>query len=189
MNRFTSIVTTNALVENLTTNIVQSASTNGIQLLSDMNFNGQSVANLNRLAFTNYELVEDYNTKTLAVHILGTRFKGALYDTTLNKPYEQILPLSRPYTLPANAILLKNDIVANPYKVFIIEPTENTVVDLPALTPTNIYQNTHVRFSNDSKWLVSFKYNDAHIIQIGCERVSFIWRTKNSTDFEWVYVS
>lgn len=189
MSRFTNIITTNATAENLTANIIQSVNATGIQLLSDMNFNGQSASNLNRLSFTNYEIVEDYITKTLAVHILGTRFKGALYDTMLNKPYEQVLPLSRPYALPANEIILKNDIVANPYKVFIIEPTENTTIDLPALTPMNVFQNTHVRFSNDSKWLVSFTYNGSHVIQIGCERASFIWHTTNGTDYDWSYIS
>ncbi len=188
MSRFTNIIATNVNAENLNTNIVRSTGSNAVQILSDINFNGQNVSNVNRLSFTNYELVEDYITKTVAVHILGTRFKGALYDTTLNKPYEQVLPLSQVYTLPNNANILKNDIVINPYKVFVILPTENTSVDLPALTPMNLYQNTHVRFSNDSPWLVSFTYNGSHIIQIGCERASFVWRTTNGTDYDWVYV-
>lgn len=187
-NRFTNIFTTNATVDNLTANVVQATSTAGIQLLSDVNFNGQSVANMNKLAFTNYELIEDYTSKTLAVHILGTRFKGALFDATLNKPYELVLPLSQVYALPADAIILKNDINTNPFKVFIIQPTENTVFDLPALTPTNVFQNTHVRFSNNSSWLVSFTFNDIPIIQIGFERASFVWRTTNGTDYSWAYI-
>jgi hypothetical protein len=188
MSRFTSISATNATIDNLTVGLIQSPTVNGVQVLSDVNLNGQSVMNANKVAFTTYELVEDYTAKTLAVHILGTRFKGALYDATLNKPYEQVLPLSQTYTLPGDIITLKNDIVTNPYKIFVIQPTENTTVDLPALTASNVYQNTHVRFSNDTNFLVSFLYNGTPIIQIGYERVSFVWRTTNGTDYEWVYV-
>ena len=188
MSRFTSITATNAVIDNLTASYLQAPTTSGVQVVSDINMNGQSVTNANKLAFTTYELVEDYTAKTLAVHILGTRFKGALYDGTLNKPYELILPLTQTYTLPADTITMKNDIVTNPYKVFVIQPTENTTVELPALTPTNVYQNTHVRFSNDTTWLVSFTYNGTPIIQIGYERVSLVWRTTNGTDYEWIYV-
>lgn len=189
MSRFTTITATNATIDNLTANIVQSVSTSGIQVISDVNFNGQSVSNLDKVAFTNYELVEDYTARTLAVHILGTRFKGALYDTTLNKPFEQILPLTSPYTLPAENITLKNDINTNPYKLFLIQPTQNTTFELPALTPTNVFQNTHVRFSNETNFLVSFTYNETPIIQIGYERASLVWRTTNGIDYEWIYVA
>jgi len=189
MSRFTTITATNAVIDNLTANVVQSVSTNGIQVISDVNFNGQSVSNLDKVAFTNYELVEDYTSRTLAVHIIGTRFKGALYDATLNKPYEQILPLTSPYILPADNVNLKNDINTNPYKVFLIQPTENTTFELPALTPTNVFQNTHVRFSNETNFLVSFTYNGTPIIQIGYERASLVWRTTNGIDYEWIYVA
>lgn len=188
MSRFSNIIATNASVENLTANIIQSVSTSGLQLLSDINFNGQSVSNLDKVAFTNYELVEDYISKTLAVHIIGTRFKGALYDATLNKPYEQILPLTQKYTLPADIIKMTNDMITNPFKVFIIYPTENTTIALPELTPTNIFQNAHVRFSNETNFLVSILYNGTHIIQMGYEHISLVWRTLNGIDYGWVYV-
>lgn len=188
MSRFTTFEAANAKIENLTTNIIQSVSTTGIQLISDLNFNGQSATNLEKVAFTNYELVEDYTSRTLAIHILGTRFKGALYDATLNKPYEQILPLSQTYTLPADLTVMTNDIITNPFKVFVIVPTENTTINLPSLTPTNVFQNTHIRFSNDTNFLVSFLYNETPVIQIGYERASFVWRTTNGTNFEWIYI-
>jgi hypothetical protein len=187
-NRFTSISATNATLDNLTTNVVKAVSTSGIQVISDVNLNSQSITNVDKLSFTNYELVEDFTNKTIAIHVLGTRFKGALFDTTLNKPYEQVLPLSQTYVLPANSILMKNDMITNPYKVFIISPTENTVFDLPALTPTNVFQNTHVRFSNESAYLVSFTFQGAPIIQMGYETISLVWRTNNGTDYTWVYI-
>jgi hypothetical protein len=59
---------------------------------------------------------------------------------------------------------------------------------LPPLSKTFLTKNTHLRFSNNSNKFVSFYYNGRPIIQIAYERISFIWRTTNGIDFEWIYV-
>lgn len=187
-NRFTSITATNATVENLSASIVQGSNANPIQIISDVNFNTMSATKLNTLGFTNYEISEDYINKTLAIRVLGTRFKGAIYDSILNRPYEQIIPLSQTYTLPADNVVMTNDMIANPYKIFVIEPTQNIVFELPELTTTNVFQNAHVRFTNNTSFLVSFTYKGAPLIQMGYETISLVWRTNNGTDYLWVYI-
>lgn len=187
-NRFTSISAINASVDNLTTGIVKAQSTTGINVVSDINMNNKSITNLNTISLTNYEIVEDYINKTIGISVIGTPFRGGIYDTFLNKPYEQILPLSPNYRLPQDLTLIKNDIVINPYKMFIITPTENVSLELPSLISTNIFQNTHVRFTNQSSFLVSFIYNGEQIIQMGYETISLVWRTINGVDYTWIYI-
>lgn len=189
MSRFTTITATNATIDNLTANVVQSVSTSGIQVISDVDLNTKNLLNVNKVGFTSYELVEDSTANTLGIRVTGTRFKGALYDTTLNKPYEQILPITLPYSLPTALTTLQNDIIINSAKVFVIEPSENTVIALPAISATGIFQNTHIRFSNNTNFLVSFTYNGNPIIQMGYETISLVWRTTNGIDYEWIYVA
>jgi hypothetical protein len=189
MSRFATITATNAVIDTLTANTVQSVSTSGIQVISDVDLNSKNLVGANKVGFTTYEILEDSKANTLAIRVAGTRFKGAIYDATLNKPYEQILPVTLPYTLPSQIITLQNDILTNPAKLFVIEPTENTVIELPAISSTGIFQNTHVRFSNNTNFLVSFFYNGIPIIQIGYERASFVWQTTNGIDFNWIYVA
>lgn len=187
-SRFTTITATNASVDNLTTGIIKAQSTTGIEVISDINLNSKNINGVNKVAFANYELLEDYINKTIAIRVSGTRLKGALYDNLLNKPFEQIIPLTKTYIIPADNIVLSNDIIADPYNIYVIEPTENTVFELPALSSTSIFQNTHVRFTNQSAFLVSFTYNAEPIIQMGYETISLVWRSTNGTDYSWVYV-
>ena len=189
MSQFANLRATNATINNLSTDIINnSGSSTQMNVTSDMNFNSQSLRGVNAVDFGTFELIEDVDARTLGVHIVGTRFKGALYDTTINRPYEQTLPITQLYSLPTDYVLLINNITKYPTYIYNIESTQNFVIDLPALTPTSQFQNTHLRFSNSSQYLISFTYAGSNIIQIGYERVSFLWRTEDGTNYTWVYV-
>jgi hypothetical protein len=189
MSRFTTLTATNATINNLSTDIVNTTSGTGeVNLINDINMNSQSIHGVNAVDFGTFELIEDVDARTLGVHIVGTRFKGALYDSTINRPYEQTLPVTQRYTLPADYVLMINNIIKYPSYLYNIECEENYTIDLPALTPTNQFQNTHLRFSNSSNFLINFTYAGSNIIQIGYERASFLWRTEDGINYTWVYV-
>lgn len=189
MSQFSNLRATNATINNLSADILSSTSSSTqINVISDVNLNSQSLRGVNAVDFGTFELIEDVDARTLGVHIVGTRFKGALYDTTINRPYEQTLPVTQRYTLPTDYVLLVNNIAKYPSYLYIIESNQNYTIDLPSLTPTSQYQNTHLRFSNSSQFLINFTYAGSDIIQIGYERASFLWRTEDGTSYTWVYI-
>lgn len=189
MSQFTTLKANNATINNLSTDVVTSTTGSGqINVISDVNLNSQSIRGVNAVDFGTFELIEDVDARTLGVHIVGTRFKGALYDTTINRPYEQTLPVTQRYTLPTDYVLLINNISKYPSYLYNIESNQNYTIELPALTPINQYQNTHLRFSNSSQYLINFTYAGSNIIQIGYERASFLWRTEDGVNYTWVYI-
>lgn len=189
MSHFTNLVTVNANIKELNVESVKSKEENGtIQITSDINLNGNSLQNAGRLTLENYEIIEDFDFKTLAIHILGTRLKGALFDTRLNKPYEVVLPITQRYFLPDHYLYMLNSIQKNPNAFFLFDTSGDFNIFLPTLTPMSQYQNTHLRFSNVGFNFVSFFYKEEQLIQINHERVSFVWHTDNGIDYDWIHV-
>lgn len=174
-NNITSI---NGTINNLKTDVIKSAGGEAIVLDGGLSIGGQ------------VQLFYDANKNTLGVQLVDTCHKGAVYDTVYNRPFEQALPISQEYIIPANKILLITEIVQNPAQVFVIMPTADTSINLPSLLPNVEYQNTNVRFVNmSSDYLVSFYYKGAPIIEMAFERISLVWHTTDGVNYGWRYVA
>jgi hypothetical protein len=192
MSRFTSITATTAVVNDLTADTIRPTTKSRVNLLSDIEMNYNNIKNAKTLNLNNaIDIIYDSNKNTAALRLTGTTYKGFIYDSTLNKPYEQVLPITQEYVIPDNNIELIRSIVQQPSKIYLVNPASgNQTFDIPALQPTIEYQNTHLRFSNtNNSNLINFTYKGQNIIQIGYERASFIWYTADGTNYTWKYVT
>jgi hypothetical protein len=174
-NNITSI---NGTINNLKTDVIKSAGGDPIVIEGGINIGGQ------------VELYYDINKNTVGVQLKDSCYKGAVYDTVLNRPFEQALPISQEFIIPAKKILLITEIIQNPNQVFVLMPTASTSINLPSLLPNVEYQNTNVRFVNmSSDYLISFFYKGAPIIEMAFERISLVWHTVDGVNYSWRYVA
>jgi hypothetical protein len=192
MSRFTSITATTGTINDLLVDNIQPATKARVNLLSDIEMNYNNIKNIKAINLNNtIDIIYDTNKNTAAIKLTGTNYKGVIYDTTFNKPYEQILPISQEYVIPDNNVELLRSIVQQPSRIYLVNPASgNQTFDIPALQPIIEYQNTHLRFSNTNiSNLINFTYKGENIIQIGYERASFIWYTADGTNYAWKYVT
>jgi hypothetical protein len=178
MSYSNNITALNGTINNLKTDVIKSAGGTNIVIDGGISVDGQ------------VKLYYDANKNTLGIQLIDTCHKGAVYDTVYNRPFEQALPISQEFVIPAKNILLISEIVQNPAQVFVLMPTTNTSINLPSLLPNVEYQNTNVRFVNmSSDYLVSFFYKGTPIIQMAFERISLVWHTTDGINYSWRYVA
>ena len=192
MSRFTNIIATNAAINNLGVDTITTASKPNIGVNNGIDMNYNSIINVKSVNLNNIiDIVYDSNKNTAAVKLKNSAYKGVFYDTTFNRPFEQILPISQEYVIPDNNIDLILAISQQPARVYLVNPIAgNQTFELPALEPVIENQNTHVRFSNTNMtYLINFTYKGENIIQIGYERASFIWYTEDGIDYYWRYIT
>jgi hypothetical protein len=192
MSRFTNIIATNATINNLAVDTIITPSKTNIAVNNGIDMNYNSIINAKSINLNNIiDIVYDSNKNTAAVKLKDSGYKGVLYDTNFNRPYEQILPVSQEYIIPDNNTDLILAINQQPARVYLVNPIAgNETFELPALEPVIENQNIHVRFSNTNmSYLINFTYKGENIIQIGYERASFIWYTEDGINYYWRYIT
>lgn len=184
MSSFVNITANTASIKTL-----NSGGTTPIDVNSNLEMSNKNILNVKNMNFQeSLDILYDQNYNTLALKATNSQYRGIVYDNFYNRPYEQILPLSNIFNLPSQINSLLSNIVKSPSTIYLLNATQNTIINLPNLPATVQYQNIHLRFSNDSSYLITFTFNNIPIIQIGYERASFLWKTDNGVDFYWVYV-
>jgi hypothetical protein len=192
MSRFANIIATNVTINNLAVDTITTSTKSNIGVNNGIDMNYNSITNLKSINLNNIiDIVYDSNKNTAAVKLKEGGYKGVLYDTNFNRPFEQILPISQEYVIPDNNTDLILAITQQPAKVYLVNPLAgNQTFELPALEPIIENQNIHLRFSNTNiSNLINFTYNGENIIQIGYERASFIWYTEDGINYYWRYIT
>jgi len=135
--------------------------------------------------------IDEKNPNTLVIRKIQSEIiidSGVLYDTQFNKPDGgPVLYTSPKFIIPDEINDLYTYMHENPSRLFVVEATEATSINLPTFKTTGEDDAKQIRISNTSLFPITLLHISEVIVEMFNERISLVWSQRGG-QYTWNYI-
>lgn len=135
--------------------------------------------------------IDEKNPNTLVIRKLEDATvtdTGVLYDTKFNKPDGgPVLYTSPKFMIPNEINEFYTYMLENPSKLFVVEATQPTSINLPTFKTTGEDDSKQIRISNTSFFPITLLHKSGIVVEMFHERISLVWSQRGG-EYLWNYI-